>query len=159
VALRRYLFASTQPPERTPQGDVTLFSAPGEGRESVEIARRILAEAECGTRLDEMAVLLRSPANYLGLLEQAFSRAKIPAWFDHGVRRPHPAGRAFLALLGCAVEKLSARRFAEYLSLAQVPDLSAASGAGFVAPQDEVFGAATEKAPAAPDDPPADVAA
>ena len=36
----------------------------------------------------------------------------------------HPAaGRAFLAILACACEKLSARRFAEYLSLAQVPQL------------------------------------
>ncbi len=33
-----------QPPEREPLGDVRLFSAPGEGRECVEIARRILDE-------------------------------------------------------------------------------------------------------------------
>ncbi|HYL58256.1 MAG TPA: PD-(D/E)XK nuclease family protein, partial [Candidatus Acidoferrales bacterium] len=37
-------------------------------------------------------------------------------------RRPEPGGRALLALLACAAENLSARRFAEYLSLAQVPD-------------------------------------
>ena len=37
------LFATRQPPEREPTGDVRLFSAPGEGRECVEIARRILA--------------------------------------------------------------------------------------------------------------------
>src|ERR1035438_2087565 len=48
-------------------------------------------------------------------------RAGIPAYFVRGVRRPDPAGRAFLALLGCAVERLSARAFAEYLSLSQVP--------------------------------------
>jgi hypothetical protein len=144
VALRRYLFARSQPPERTPAGDVALFSAPGEGRESVEIARRILDEARRGVRFDEMAVLLRSPRNYLGLLEHAFSRATIPAWFDRGVRRPHPAGRAFLAILSCAVEKLSARRFAEYLSLAQVPALTSDSGATFVPPRDEAFGVATE---------------
>jgi hypothetical protein len=142
VALRRYLFASSQPPERSPAGDVTLFSAPGEGREAVEIARRILAEGRRGVRLDEMAVLLRSPRNYLGLLEQALSRAGIPAWFDRGVRRPHPAGRAFLALLACAVEKLSARRFAEYLSLAQVPDVNSTPADTFIPPRDEVFAAA-----------------
>ena len=45
----------------------------------------------------------------------------IPAWFERGTRRPDPAGRAFLALLACAEEHLSARRFAEYLSLGQVP--------------------------------------
>ena len=44
-----------------------------------------------------------------------------PAWFDRGTRRPDPSGRAFLALLACADEDLSARRFAEYLSLGQVP--------------------------------------
>ena len=58
---------------------------------------------------DEMAVFLRSPREYVGLLEDAFERAGIPAWFDRGTRRPHPAGRAFLALLSCAVERLSAR--------------------------------------------------
>src|SRR6184192_1397566 len=42
--------------------------------------------------------------------------------FARGTRRPDPGGRALLALLACAAEKLSARRFAEYLSLAQVPD-------------------------------------
>jgi ATP-dependent helicase/nuclease subunit B len=121
--LCRYLFATRQPPERDPTGDVRLFSAPGEGRECVEIARRILEEARAGVRFDEMAVFLRSPRDYAGLLEDAFERAGIAAWFDRGTRRPHPAGRAFLAILGCAVEKLSAIRFAEYLSLAQVPEV------------------------------------
>ena len=75
-----------------------------------------------------MAVLVRSPRDYAGLLEHALSRAGIPAWFDRGTGRPHPAGRAFLALLACAVERLSAARFAEYLSLAQVPDAGPAPG-------------------------------
>ena len=72
-------------------------------------------------RSTEMAVLLRAPHTYLGLLEHAFQRAGIPSWFDRGTRRPDPSGRAFLALLACADEDLSARRFAEYLSLGQVP--------------------------------------
>jgi ATP-dependent helicase/nuclease subunit B len=152
AALRRYLFASSQPPERAPAGDVRLFSAPGEGREAVEIARRILEEARRGVRLDEMAVLLRSPQHYLGLLEQAFTRARIPAWFDRGVRRPHPAGRAFLAILGCAVEKLSARRFAEYLSLAQVPAFQASIADIYVPPRDEALGVAAESASTAAED-------
>jgi len=29
---------------------------------------------------------------------------------------------SFVALISCAIEKLSARRFSEYLSLGQVPD-------------------------------------
>jgi ATP-dependent helicase/nuclease subunit B len=125
VALRRYLFASRRPPERTPTGDVRLFSAPGEGRECVEIARRVLEEARAGVPFDQIAVFVRSPQRYASLLEHAFKRAGIPAWFDRGTSRPHPAGRAFLAILACVCEKLSARRFAEYLSLAQVPHLTA----------------------------------
>src|SRR5262249_10397145 len=113
-----------QPPERKARGDLRLFSAPGEGRECVEIARRILEEARAGVRFDEIAVFLRSPREYVGLLEHAFERAGIPAWFDRGTRRPHPSGRAFLAILSCAVERLSAARFAEYLSLSQVPDVT-----------------------------------
>ena len=89
----------------------------------MEIVRRVLQEAARGVPFDEMAVLLRAPQTYSGLLEHAFARAGVPAWFERGTRRPDPAGRAFLALLACADESLSARRFAEYLSLAQVPHL------------------------------------
>lgn len=126
VALRRYLFARRTPPPREPRGDVRFFSAPGEGRECIEIARRLLEEARAGVPFDQMAVLLRSPQRYTGLLQHALNRAGIPAWFDRGTLRPHPAGRAFLAMLACAGEKLSARRFAEYLSLAQVPQAGGA---------------------------------
>jgi RecB family exonuclease len=140
VALRRYLFASRRPPERSPKGDVRLFSAPGEGRECVEIARRILEEARGGVPFDQIAVFVRSPQRYASLLEHAFKRAGIPAWFDRGTSRPHPAGRAFLAILACACEKLSARRFAEYLSLAQVPQLTADRAEfTFVVPDDEAW--------------------
>src|SRR5262249_10540022 len=110
TALKRYVFATRQPPERKPAGDVRLFSAPGAGRECVEIARRRLAEARAGVPFDQMAVAVRSPREYAGLLGHAFARAGIPAWFDRGTGRPHPSGRAFLALLGCAVERLSAAR-------------------------------------------------
>ena len=121
--VRRFLFSDDgAPAEAELDRSVQLFSAPGEGREAVEIARRILAEARTGVRFDDMAVLVRSPVGYTGLIEHALARGGIPAWFDRGTRRPHPAGRAFLALLACAAEGLSAVRFAEYLSLAQVPD-------------------------------------
>jgi hypothetical protein len=119
--LGRYLFSSETPPLSERDASVQLFSAPGEGRECLEIARRILECAAGGVRFDEMAVLVRSPQQYIGLLEHACTRAGIPAWFDRGTRRPDPAGRALLALLACATEDLSARRFAEYLSLGQVP--------------------------------------
>ncbi len=116
------------PPASDAAPEVDLFSAPGEGRESIEIARRVLAEVQRGTPFDRMAVLVRAPQVYGGLLETAFRRARIPAWFARGTRRPDPSGRAFLALLRCALERLSARRFAEYLSLGEVPDLGGASG-------------------------------
>jgi ATP-dependent helicase/nuclease subunit B len=136
-ALRGHVFADRRPPDREPKGDVRFFSAPGEGRECLEIARRIVQEARQGVPFDEMAVFLRAPQRYLGLLEHAFARAGVPAWFDRGTRRPHPAGRAFLAILSCACERLSARRFAEYLSLAQVPRLEDRRRPEFVAPDED----------------------
>ena len=151
---RAFLFAVATPPPGEVRGDVLFFSAPGEGRETVEIARRILDEARAGTPFDEMAVLLRAPDVYASLLEVALRRAGIPAWFARGTSRPDPSGRAFLALVDCALEGLSARRFAEYLSLGQVPPLDAAGAppvdrAMWTAPEDETLAAAAEIAPAA----------
>src|SRR5206468_2715892 len=106
--LRANLFS----PEPLPQADfdnsVVFFSAPGEGREAVEIARAILEHAPKGTRFDQMAVFIRTPAKYQAHLQAAFTRAGIPAYFARGSLRPDPAGRALLALLACAAEGLSA---------------------------------------------------
>ncbi len=143
--LRRFLFNTDAPPiERALDGSLEFFSAPGEGRESVEIARRILKEARRGVRFDEIAILLRSPHSYIGLLEHALRRADVPAWFDRGTRRPHPAGRAFLALLACASEQLSAARFAEYLSLGQVPREAQREDPEWVVSHDDAFGRGSE---------------
>ncbi|MGH7897499.1 MAG: PD-(D/E)XK nuclease family protein [Candidatus Binatia bacterium] len=103
--------------------DVVILSAPGESRECVEIARRLLRHAREGVPFDRMAVLLRSPDEYRAHLEEAFDRAGIPAYFARGAVRPDPSGRAFVALLACAAERFSAKRFAEYLSLSEVPEL------------------------------------
>src|SRR6185436_15679665 len=54
--LRKYIFSAAKPPLRDREGDVQLFSAPGEGREAVEIVRRILDEAARGVPFDEMAI-------------------------------------------------------------------------------------------------------
>ena len=124
ACLRRYVFQTERPAERERAGDVVLFSAPGEGREAVEIVRRVLDEAGRGVPFDEMAVFLRTPQQYLGLLEHACARGGVPVYFDRGTRRPDPAGRAFVALLSCAVDGLSAKRFDEYLSLGQVPQFT-----------------------------------
>lgn len=136
--LQRNLFT----PQHIEDAEVTLpfFSAPGEARECVEIARRVLDRARAGVPFDDMAVLLRSPGTYRAPLEDAFRRAGIEAWFSAGQPRPDPAGRALLALLACAAEGLSARRFSEYLSLSQVPTPDpegappAANTESFVAP-------------------------
>ena len=123
--VRHYLFTPAAPPQLPgPSPDepsVSFFSAPGEGRECVEVARRIVREAERGVPFDRMAIFVRAPQVYTGLLETALSRAGVPGWHALGTRGPDPAGRAFLALLACAAEQLSARRFSEHLSLSQVP--------------------------------------
>ncbi|MDX1503147.1 MAG: PD-(D/E)XK nuclease family protein [Thermoanaerobaculia bacterium] len=125
--VRRHLFdPAEQTPAESDDGSVTFLAAPGEGRECVEVARRIRALAARGRPFDSMAVLLRDPLSYLPVVEEALQRADLPAWHSSGVIRPDPAGRAFLALLTCAAENLSASRFAEYLSLGQVPPLAEA---------------------------------
>ncbi|MXY23443.1 MAG: PD-(D/E)XK nuclease family protein [Acidobacteria bacterium] len=132
--VRRYLFAAEDPPAAsdtasdTDTETLTFFSAPGESREAVEIARAIVKEAARGIPFDEMAIVIRSPGVYAGLVETALARAGVDAYFSRGTRVPHPAGRAFLALLACALENLSARRFSEYLSLGQVPRLDPDGG-------------------------------
>jgi ATP-dependent helicase/nuclease subunit B len=136
--LQRHLFTDDPPSAGTNDSSVVLFSAPGEGREATEIARRLLQEAAAGTPFDQMAVLLRAPQTYLSVLEHALDRAGIPAWFHRGTRRPDPAGRALLALLACADEGLSARRFAEYVSLGQVPLNEAGNADQWSPPTDEV---------------------
>jgi RecB family exonuclease len=111
-ALQRQLFEEEVTAPANPKG-VTFFSASGEALESIEIARRILASAQ---PFDSCAVLLRSPGRYQPLIDDAFRRAGISAWFTRGTVRPDSAGRSFLALLHCAEEGLTASRFGEYLS-------------------------------------------
>ncbi|HEY6391866.1 MAG TPA: hypothetical protein VIX89_11350, partial [Bryobacteraceae bacterium] len=118
--VRYWLFSPQQPPAAAPDPHL-IFSAPGENLECVEIARRIRVLAGQGVHFDRIAILLRNVEQYQPLVEEALRRAAIPAYFSRGVARPDPAGRALLALLACAGEGCSASRFAEYLSLGQVP--------------------------------------
>ena len=124
--LQQYLFSAHTPAEAPPDGTVTVRSAAGEMQECVEIARDVLAEARNGTPFDRIAVLLHAPERYAPYMREAFARAGISAWFAHGASLLDPGGRALLALLNCAAEHFSARRFAEYLSLAQLPSLEIA---------------------------------
>ncbi|WP_441289312.1 PD-(D/E)XK nuclease family protein [Sorangium sp. KYC3313] len=115
--------------------EVEILSAPGESRECVELARIALREAARGVPFERMAILLRAPEQYRAHLVEALRRAGIPAHFAQGSVQPDPAGRALLALLACAAEHLSASRFAEYLSLAQVPDATPAGEPPPAAPE------------------------
>jgi RecB family exonuclease len=150
---RSYVFSTARPPAGAMDSTVELFAAPGEGLEAVEIARRIQALAADGVPFDGVAVLLRAPERYQPFLEEALRRAGVPAYFSRGTARPDSAGRAFLALLACAAERCSATRFAEYLSLGDIPDLDT-DGAPvekaplYVPPDDELLAAFGGTAPA-----------
>lgn len=144
---KQHLFAESMPPVSALDESLKLSNWPGEPRECVEIARSIQAEAARGVPFDQMAVFLNSPGEYRSHLEEAFSRAEIPVYFAQGSSGPDPAGRAMLALLSCAAEGLSARRFAEYLSLGQVPDPDANNDvdALWQGPRDELVSGSTRE--------------
>jgi ATP-dependent helicase/nuclease subunit B len=119
--LQMYITRDESPAPRAMDGSFDLFSASGEALECVEIARRISQALEKSARLDQIAILLRSPERYQPLVAEALRRARIPSFFTRGVAGPDPVGRSFLALLHCALEGVSASRFAEYMSLGQIP--------------------------------------
>ena len=60
-SIQTYLFSEAPPPGRDSDGSFEFFSAPGEGRECVEIARRVLREARRGVGFDEMAYSCARP--------------------------------------------------------------------------------------------------
>lgn len=146
--LKTHLFEDTGPAARPMDPSVSVASWPGEARECVEIARRIQKEAQHGIPFDRMAIFLRSPGAYRSHLEEALRRAEIPGCFARGVPRPDPAGRALLALLSCAAEGLSARRFSEYLSLGQVPDPEGGADEHWAPPANELLSPAASAAAA-----------
>ena len=139
--LRHGVFGEAGTGDVVADDTLEIVAAPGEGREAVEIARRIHALARDGVPFDRIAILLRDPNAYLGLVEEAMRRARIAAWYTRGTVRPDPAGRAFLALLACAADNLSASRFAEYLSLGQSPRVEVAESRTIEVPWVEPAGA------------------
>jgi CRISPR/Cas system-associated exonuclease Cas4 (RecB family) len=158
-----HLFSAQRPPESSHDASVDFFSAPGEGLEAVEMVRRIRAMAESGSQFDKVAILLRNVERYQPMLEEAMSRAGIPVYFSMGSARPDPAGRTFLALLGCAADGCSASGFAEYLSIGETPQVDSSGHPvqlelKFVLPEDEILGPFTGAAPIEEDDDAGDVA-
>ena len=119
-------------------GRFEFFSAPGEGLEAVEIARRII-------RLSARRYSVRSscdPAAESRPLP-AHGRGRAAARADSGVVQPRHGSSASVGpgVPGAAVvrrRRLSASRFAEYLSLGQVPEIPGAPK--WVAPEDELLG-------------------
>ena len=137
------LFSDDPGEPATPDDSVTLMSAPSEAHEMIEIARKVVEIARTGVPFDAIAIALPSRSTYALHLETALGRAGIPAYFAFGTRRPHASGRALCALLACKIERFSARRFAEYLSLGQVPDERRADelpARSFLTPLDETLG-------------------
>ena len=123
ASLQRHLFSQGDPvPVREEDGSVVIRSTSGEALECVEIARAIHAAVAGDVLFDQIAILLRSPERHQPLIIEALRRAGIPWTCSLATRRPDVAGRSLLALLHCASERLSASRFAEYLSLGQMPE-------------------------------------
>lgn len=147
ASFRARLFAD-ELPDATPieQPSASLRWAPTESLEAIEVARLVLEEAARGVRFEELAVVMPSRDAYASHLTAAFARAAIPARFEVGTRRPHPAGRALLALLACRSERGSGRRLFEFLSTAQLPAARLEPPAAGPGPDDELgrFGDAEE---------------
>lgn len=101
--LQSFVFDSTPKSSYEEDGLVEFFSAPGEGRECLEITRRIQQAARDGTPFDEMAIVLRSPQTYTALLESELDRGGIPAYFARSTRRPDHQG--VLCWRCCFVQK------------------------------------------------------
>ena len=148
---------SSLPNNRPPRRPILSYSSqrPAKTLECVEIARRIRALAAQGRPVRSH----RHSAAQCRAISAAGGRSPAPRGhsrlFQPRRARPDPAGRAFLALLACACDGCSASRFAEYLSLGQLPPVDQ-NGASikpvpqWVPPDDEIL-ANFASAPPAPD--------
>src|SRR5262249_43773959 len=66
--VRTWLFSPQSPQPELADDSLDYFSAPGEGMECVEIARRIRFLSGAGIPFDRVAVLLRDPERYQAFL-------------------------------------------------------------------------------------------
>ena len=110
-------------PAREEDGSVVILSTSGEALECVEIARAIHAAAarRRALRPDRHSAALAGAPPAADPGSPAARRNPVAL---HAAARAGPMspGAALLALLHCAAEGLSASRFAEYLSLGQMPE-------------------------------------
>lgn len=154
-AFRARLFGDEDTSPLDNDDHVSMTAAPGEAIEALEIVRSILAEAKRGVPFEQMAIALRAREAYSTHVEAALARAKIPAFFDGGTRRPHASGRALALLLACRVEGGSGRRLAEYLATAELPRAAKPLPEPTLPAADDLgrFGAASPAAEDEADDP------
>ena len=100
---------------------VSIVSAPGESRESVEVARGVLEAAARGVPFDRIAVAVRAVENYRAVLEEAVG--ELPAWarplgFDDYFGIRHRRFRDQLeAMMADAEERVAVNRRAGELTV------------------------------------------
>ena len=95
ACLRRFLFTrDALPVERALDGSLSCSPRQAKGASRSRSRDASSRKRVDGVRFDEMAILVRSPHSYFGLLEHALTRAGVPAWFDRGTDgRIPPAAR------------------------------------------------------------------
>jgi CRISPR/Cas system-associated exonuclease Cas4 (RecB family) len=125
----RALFSDAPQPENEARAievrAIDVRSGTTEAEECLELARVILEELDRSppTSLDRIAIAVRDVERYRVPITEALTRAGLPFHLERAARRPDPAGRAFLSLLECAAEGLSARAFADYLAFGVLPEV------------------------------------
>jgi hypothetical protein len=78
--VQTYLFTEDEPPAAEPDESLQLFSAPGEGREAIEIARRILPRRATAFRSIASPSSCAIPRPTPRARSRLLRRAGIPAW-------------------------------------------------------------------------------
>jgi ATP-dependent helicase/DNAse subunit B len=109
-ALERTLFEPPAPKRPDPGDALVLLEGGGERAElelvAVHVARLI---RECGFAPEDIAVVLREPADHTALLAHVFGELEIPYALERWLRVGHTAlGRGVVALLRCALADGSA---------------------------------------------------
>jgi len=107
--------------ERGPaqDGTVRVVTCPGEVSEAEEVAREVLRAALQSEGRASCGVLVRSAAETVGLLAEAFGRVGIPAYVREGLPLVDTvAGRIALSALDLAVSELEREAVLDLLGLA-----------------------------------------
>jgi ATP-dependent helicase/DNAse subunit B len=99
---------------------IELLSAPGEGREATEIARRCLRWVkERGFKFSEIGILLRSAEPYGPLLAETFAHAAIPFYLHGGIPLwKTRAGQSLRLVFKILQEDFSRASVVEFLTFA-----------------------------------------